>query len=62
MAKTVMARTTTKAESKLRKRKADDPEQYKCFREFAREVEVDESDEAFERIFKRIVISRNNPS
>lgn len=45
----------TKAEPKTRKRKVDDPAQYERFREAAREHETDESEEAFERAFGRIV-------
>lgn len=52
MAKT---RTKTKAEPKPRKRKADDPEQYERFRQFAREHGSDESEEAFERTFRKLV-------
>jgi hypothetical protein len=45
----------TKAESKTRKRKADDPEQYERFRQAARELETDDSLEAFDRTFRKIV-------
>lgn len=38
-----------------RKRKADDSEQYERFRQFAREHGADESPEAFERAFRKIV-------
>jgi hypothetical protein len=54
MANTARTRTT-KAEPKIRKRKADDPEQYERFREFAREVEADDSPEAFDRRVREIV-------
>jgi hypothetical protein len=40
---------------KAQKRKADDPDQYERFRQFAREHETDQSEEAFERAFKRLV-------
>jgi len=47
--------TQTKAEPKSRKRKAVDPEQYERFRQAARELGTDESEEAFERAFRKIV-------
>jgi hypothetical protein len=50
-----MAKTRTKTEPNTRKRKADDPEQYKRFRKAAREFETDESPETFDRIFEKIV-------
>jgi len=54
---------TKKAERKAPpSRKIEDKAQYERFREFAREVEVDESDGAFERTLKKIVVSRNNKS
>jgi hypothetical protein len=53
------SKTRTKTEPKSRKRKADDPEQYERFRQFAREHGADESEEAFERAFRRVV-SRPN--
>jgi hypothetical protein len=40
---------------KTRKRKADDPAQYERFRQFAREHGADESEESFDRIFRKIV-------
>lgn len=49
------AKTRTKTEPKPRKRKADDPEQYRRFREFAREHEADGSPEEFDRRFRRLV-------
>ena len=49
-----MAKTRTKTEPKPRKRKADDPEQYERFRQAARELGTDESEEAFERAFKKM--------
>jgi hypothetical protein len=51
-------KTRTKTEPKTRKRKADDPEQYERFREFARAVEADESAEAFDKKFRQIVPPR----
>ena len=57
-----MAKTTrTKAEPTTRKRKADDPVQYERFREAAREHETDESEEAFERVFRKMVPSKPAP-
>ncbi len=53
-----MAKTRTKTEPKTRKGKADDPEQYERFREFAREVEADDDPEAFDRKFRKIVPPR----
>jgi hypothetical protein len=41
-----------------RKRKADDPEQYERFRQAARDLGTDESAEAFDRAFKRIISKR----
>jgi hypothetical protein len=43
------------AEAKSRKRAADDPAQYKRFREFARDQQADETKEAFDRIFETII-------
>jgi len=49
-------KTTTKIRRPAtRKRKADNPEQYERFRQAARELETDESEEAFERAFRKIV-------
>ncbi len=50
-----MAKTRTKTETKPRKRKAEDPEQYERFREFAREHEADDDPEAFDRQFRKLV-------
>jgi hypothetical protein len=55
MAKT---KTRTKTEPKTRKRAAENPEQYKRFRDAAREYEADESSEAFEQAFRKIVPPR----
>lgn len=41
------------------KPKQDDKEQSKRFIEKAREIEVDESEEAFERAFKKVVPSKD---
>lgn len=38
---------------------ADDPAESQRFIETAREVEVDESPEAFDRAFERVVLKRN---
>lgn len=54
--------TIATAQPRLRKRKADDPEQYERFREFAREVETDESPEAFDRVFRKVVPPKESPS
>jgi hypothetical protein len=43
-----------KAVATTRRRKADDPEQFKRFVEAARKANVDESGEAFERAFAKI--------
>jgi hypothetical protein len=40
------------------KRKASDKEQYERFRQAARELGTDESEEAFERAFRKIVPSK----
>jgi hypothetical protein len=47
--------TRTKNEPKTRKRETADPEQYKRFREFAREIEADDNPEVFDRKFRQIV-------
>ena len=36
-------------------RKPDDPEQYKRFREAAREAEADETEEGADRAFKKVI-------
>jgi hypothetical protein len=48
-------RTRRKPISKPASRKIEDAEQYKRFREFAREVEADDDPEAFDRAFRKIV-------
>jgi hypothetical protein len=52
-----MASKTTKAraEPKPRKRKVSDKEQYERFRQAARELGTDESEEAFEQAFRKIL-------
>jgi len=52
-------RPRKKPASRPRKRKPDDPEQFKRFVEAARKAGVDESGEAFEQVFDRIVQSGN---
>ncbi len=42
--------------------KPDDPEQSKRFMDMAREVEVDERPDAFEKAFKRVVPTAINQS
>jgi hypothetical protein len=37
----------------------DDPEEYKRFLEMARELEVDDTEEAAERAFKKVVIPKS---
>lgn len=44
-----------------RKRRAADKEQYERFREAARELGTDESEEAFERAFQKIVPPKQQP-
>jgi hypothetical protein len=54
-------RTKKKAESgKQSAPKADDPEQSKRFIEAARQIEADESGEAFRRAFEKIVPPRSS--
>jgi hypothetical protein len=49
-------KTTKRSPTKTpRKRKPDNPEQFKRFVEAARKAEVDESGEAFERALDKIV-------
>lgn len=55
MATTTKARAT-KTEPKSRKREdGNDPEQYKRFREFAREVEAEDDPKAFDRAARKIL-------
>ncbi len=44
-----------------RPRKTSDPEQHKRFIDMAREVEVDESPEAFDRAFRKVIPDRRLP-
>lgn len=46
---------------KPQKRNAAEKEQYERFREAARELGTDESEEAFERAFRKIVPSKQQP-
>jgi hypothetical protein len=48
--------------TKQKKRTPDDPEQSKRFIKTAREVEVDESPEAFDRAFRQIVTPKQRPA
>ncbi len=48
-------RTTRKTAQKPPSRKIEDKAQYERFREFAREVEVDDDPETFDRQFRKIV-------
>jgi hypothetical protein len=48
-------KTRTKAEPRIRKRKADDPEQYQRFRDAAHELETDDQQETFDALFRKIV-------
>jgi hypothetical protein len=59
MAKT---RTTRKTVAKPPSHRIEDKEQYERFREFAREVEADESVEAFDRTFRKIVPPKRSAS
>jgi len=44
-----------------RRRKSSDKEQYERFRQVARELGTDESEEAFERAFRTIMRQRDPP-
>ena len=48
-------RTTRKTAPKPPSRKTEDKAQYERFREFAREVQADDTPEPFERMFRKIV-------
>ena len=50
-----MRTTTPKKPVTSRRRKASDKEQYERFRQAARELETDESEEAFERAVRKVV-------
>ena len=58
---TTKAKTTRTPAAKPPSRKIDDKAQYERFREFAREVETDESPEAFDRAFRKIVPPKSAP-
>ncbi len=49
------AKVPRKPPATPRKRKPSDKEQYERFRQAARELGTDESEEAFERAFRKIV-------
>jgi len=49
------AETPKKPAKTSRKRKPSDKEQYERFRQAARDLETDESEEAFEKAFKKLV-------
>jgi len=51
-------KTTRTSKPKPPKRNPDDPTQYERFREAAREHETDESQEAFDRAFGKIILRR----
>ncbi len=51
----VRTKTRSAAPTKRRKPKDDDPAQYERFREAARELGTDDSPEAFDRAFGKIV-------
>jgi hypothetical protein len=52
------AKAPRKAATGSRRRKADDKEQYERFRQAAREFGTDESEEAFEQAFHKVVPRR----
>lgn len=52
------AKARKKTESKPRKRKTGDQEQYERFRQFAHEIEADDDAEAFDRRFRKVVRQR----
>lgn len=54
-------KTRKNPEAKARKRPTDDREQYRRFRAFAQEHDVDEDKEKFDRTFEKLVQSRNGP-
>jgi hypothetical protein len=57
----VRTKTRSTAPPKRRKPKADDPAQYERFRDAARELGTDDSPEAFDRAFEKIVPSKGKP-
>jgi hypothetical protein len=50
-----MTTKTSEKSAPRRKRKLSDKEQYERFRQAARELGTDESEEAFERAFRKVV-------
>lgn len=56
------AKAPRKPTQTRRKRKADNPEQFERFVETARKLGVDESGEAFERAFEKIVAPITGPT
>jgi hypothetical protein len=54
-----MKANAPKKPAATRKRKSSDKEQYERFRQAARELVTDESEEAFERAFRAVVKSRS---
>ena len=55
-------KTRTAPTPKRSKTAADNPEQYKRFREFAREVEADDDPEAFDAVLRRVVSRKPKPA
>jgi hypothetical protein len=55
-------KSTKPSRSKTGKSKAEDPAQYERFRQVARDLETDESKEAFDQMFRKIVPPRDSPS
>jgi hypothetical protein len=53
--------TPKKAASKA-KRKPSDKDQYERFRQAARELGTDESEEAFDRAFRKIIVEKKKSS
>jgi hypothetical protein len=49
------AKTRKGVGAKSRKRAADDPEQYKRFREFAREHEADDDNKRFDSTLEKLI-------
>ena len=47
-----------KPETKSRKRTADDPAQYKRFRDFARDHEAAENNESFDKTFEALITKK----
>jgi hypothetical protein len=58
-----MKTKTSKPKPRTRQnQKADDPEQYERFRQAARAHGTDESEEAFERAFRKVVFPQGKSS